>query len=177
MLNCQFSIDDLEEFFHYKNLLEKQLNMMGDGTQENPFKIKIDSSIGQFFSAKQLFKQGYPKFIKPHNCHTNSYKFAKFFNKDCEVLFGICHADIAFIHSVLKINDYILDFNYDLVMSENLYNHLFNFKVLNTIKSEDIKKYNSALENYVAENHLTITDGEVNACFYELVNQTHSKTE
>jgi len=170
MLENQLILDNLKEFTHHKKLLEKNFNMNGEGTIKNPFKLNINYGTGEFYNSHFLFSNSeYPKFVKPNNCHTNAYKFAKMFIGECQVLFGICETDHPFLHSVVKIKDFIVDFNYNLVMSENLYFSLFNFEVLNTINNKDIRKYNNTLVNAITTNNLLITDGEVNACFYELL--------
>jgi len=170
MLDYQLQLDNLSDFVHTKQSLEKNFKMQGEGTMDDPFKITTNYGAGEFYNAHFLFLNcEYPKFVRPNNCHTNSYKFAKMYLDKCEVLFGICQTDHSFLHSIVKVKDFIVDFNYNLVMSADLYFSLFNFEVLNTISNEDIKNNNKQLIDAITKNNILITDGEVNACFYELL--------
>jgi hypothetical protein len=47
---------------------------------------------------------------------------------------------------------------------------------LNKIKNVDIQKNDKNLIDYITANKILITDGEVNACFYELLEQIINKT-
>ena len=161
---------NINEYNKLKEKLIKNFYLSGKGDANSPFQLNSDIGSGSFYNAKLLFKDNkYPNFVKARNCHTNSYKFAKMYIGECEVLFGICHTSYSFLHSVVKIKDIILDFNYNLVMNEDLYYNLFNFEVLNTVKNSDIRTYNQPLIDALSKNNLTVTDGEVNACFYELL--------
>jgi len=161
---------NINEYNNLKETLIKNFYLSGKGDANSPFQLNSDIGSGSFYNAKLLFLDNkYPKFVKARNCHTNSYKFAKMYIGECDVLFGICHTGYSFLHSVVKINDVILDFNYNLVMSEDLYYNLFNFEVLNKVNNADIRTYNQPLIDALHKNNLTVTDGEVNACFYELI--------
>ena len=88
----------------------------------------------------------------------------------CEILSGICYRSYPFLHTVLLIDDYILDFNYDLIMAKDLYMDLFNFEVISKIKSEDVlanlKLFNGK-NKFVKENKITY--GDVCFCYYEML--------
>ena len=170
IINQQYD-DNLSEYLYYKNSLEKNFNLQGEGIINNPFRLSTNFANGKFYNAHLLFCDGkYPNFIKPNSCHTNSYKFAKMYIDNCSVLFGISSSDYPFLHSVIKIKDFIIDFNYNLVMSKDLYISLFNFEVLNEVFNTDIKANHNRLANKLQENNSKITDAEVNACYYEIIN-------
>jgi hypothetical protein len=112
----------------------------------------------------------YPNYIEKQCCHSNCYETVKQQTIKCEILSGICYRSYPFLHTVLLIDDYILDFNYDLIMSKDLYMDLFNFEVISKIKSEDVLanlKLFDGNNKFVKENKITY--GDVCFCYYELM--------
>ena len=111
-----------------------------------------------------------PSLFKKYQCHSNCFEFAVKTKRSCTILSGISFRNRSFLHSVLLMGEYILDFNYDLVMSKDLYIQLFNFEILNKVNSEDVQKYAYLFyggSKFFKENEVTY--GDVNFCFYELV--------
>ncbi len=159
-----------------KNYLEQNFGLTGNGVFLNPYHIESRNVNGKFFNAIDIFKdEKYPSFVQKNYCHSNSYEFAKRHDKPCKVLAGIAYKNkLSFLHSVVEVDGCILDFNYDLVMSKGLYFQLFNFKVLNEIRNEDIKVNASKLVDCYAGK---INYGELNYCFYELVNMMENNQE
>jgi len=71
------------------------------------------------------------------------------------------------------MDNYILDFNYDLLMTKELYCSLFNFEVLNVINGDDVKKYADKME---AINCDRLTNADVVFCFYDILNKLENNT-
>ena len=170
MLSCLVD-EEKNRFQGLKFKLVKKCNLTGKGTLQNPYHIQTNFGEGKFFNFYEYFKKGkIPSVFRKYDCHTNCFEFAVRSNKNCKILSGICFRNFSFLHSVLLIDDYILDFNYDLVMSKDLYVNLFNFEILNVVESEDIKKYVHMFyggSHFFKENKITY--GDVNYCFYELI--------
>lgn len=95
------------------------------------YRIKSKLGEGVFFDAHKLFADGqYPKWIKPNHCFSNSHLYILQTKLEATILSGIAFIGIPFLHSVLLIGDNIIDFNYDLVISKDLYFALTHLEVL-----------------------------------------------
>lgn len=166
-----FSVRDDEEYIKdVEKLFKKKFKLKGKGTKEDPITINANFGSGSFMHFSEFFNKEVPQFFKKNYCYQNAYEFAKQSKEKCKILSGIAFRDYPFLHSVILVNGYILDFNYNLAMSKNLYLNLFNFETLNQINGEDVKS-NKALFNknnkFLKENKIGY--GEVVFCFDELV--------
>lgn len=103
------------------------------------YNIKTKYGEGIFFDAHRLFVDGnYPQWITPKYCFSNSFFYVMRTGLDAKVESGIAYDKQPFLHSVVLIGDYIVDFNYDLVMEKNLYCALTHFEILEELESEKI---------------------------------------
>lgn len=129
-------------------------DLRGLGTKVRPYEISTKWGKGKFFNAHYLFQdQKYPKYIQKRMCFYNSLKFALDSDENkqdsCLVLSGISLFNAGpGLHSVIEKNGYIIDFNYDLVMSSELYKEVFRFEVLSELSSENLnEKYMPVIKN------------------------------
>lgn len=113
------------------------------------YKVKTILGDGLFFDAHRLYQDGkYPAYIKSGFCYGNAYAYVAKNNVKAKVVSGIAYLDKPFLHSVvLTGGGQVIDFNYNLVMSVDLYFKLFNFEVLAEIESKKIKETYNFLEN------------------------------
>ena len=109
-------------------------------------------------------------YFQKRYCFQNVYEFAARNENKSEILSGIAFRDYPFLHSVILVGDYILDFNYDLAMGKDLYFKMFNFEVLSRVDSDYVKE-NSYLiskdSKFLTSNRIAY--GDVAFCFEELV--------
>ena len=102
--------------------------------------IKSIFGEGEFYDARKMFLNGkYPKWINHGFCFSNSFYHLMMTGMKASIESGIAYKKKPFLHSVIAVGDYIVDFNYDLVISKNLYYALMHFEVLATLESEKIK--------------------------------------
>lgn len=171
MMSASLIQEEQNRFNSLKSKLVRRCNLTGQGTFENPYHIETDYGDGKFFHFNHSFKKGkVPSLFQKHQCHSNCFEFANKTKRHCTILSGISFRNYSFLHSVLLMGEYILDFNYDIVMSKDLYVELFNFDILNKVDSEDIKKYAYLFyggSKFFKENEITY--GDANFCFYEIV--------
>ncbi len=118
-------------------------SLKGVGVKNCPYEIETDFGSGSFYSAHECFAgEVFPKDIVQNQCFHNCYlSVIKGYFKDCQILSGIAYRGgegKPFLHSVLKVGNKILDFNYDICMDEELYISLFNFEILSLLDSETI---------------------------------------
>lgn len=146
-------------------------NCYGLKETNNTFSIHSSNYNGKFKDLHFMFKDyEYPDYILNQFCHKNCFEFALHSENNCSILSGISYRKESFIHSVILLNDYILDFNYDLMMTKELYFKLFNFEVLNVVRSEDLKEN----IDLIANSNQTLTGntytyGDINFCFNEVI--------
>lgn len=154
----------------YKSLLKKNANLSGSGTKQDPYHITTQFGSGNFLHSSNFLVGENLDYIKKRFCFQNVYEFAKRHSKKCEMLAGLAYRDYPFLHSVILVDDYVLDFNYDLAMSKDLYFKLFNFEVLNRVDSDYVKE-NMALINPDSKflKMGRIAYGDVVFCFEELI--------
>ena len=156
---------------NYKGSLKDKADLTGDGTKQNPYHISTEFGSGNFLHvSKFLDNDEILSILKKRYCFQNVYDFAKGCSKKCEILSGLAYRDYPFLHSVILLDDYILDFNYDLAMSKDLYFALFNFKIFNRVDSDFVKE-NMHLINpdskFLRINRIAY--GDVVFCFKELI--------
>ena len=141
-------------------------------------KYKLTSDFGEnvFFDARELFvDKKYPNYIEPYYCFNNSHLYILKTEKEAKVLSGISFVGKPFLHSVVLIGDYIVDFNYDLVMSKYLYCQLTSFEVLEELSSEKLLEYKDMLiEN---RNLLNMPAYLLNFAFDEVIENLKIKIE
>ena len=163
-------IDD-DESRIFEKVLRRKFNVKGSGEKNDPFCIKSYLGAGSFLHFNCFFALNKaPNYFVKRMCHQNAYEFAKKSPLKCEIISGICYRKFPFLHSVILVDDYILDFNYDLAMSKDLYLNLFNFEILSIVKSDDIKvnlKMFNKQSKFLAENEITY--GDVVFCYDELI--------
>lgn len=102
---------------------------------------KIQSYLGEgvFFDAHKLFDDGnYPKWIKPNHCFSNSHLHILQTGIKAKILSGIIFIGKPILHSVILVGDNIIDFNYNLVMSKDLYLNLTHFEILEELDYKQI---------------------------------------
>ena len=119
-------------------------DLKGVGVENCPYEISTDFGSGAFYGAHECFDGGvYPKDIVGFQCFNNCYiAITKGYIKDCQILSGIAYrgGEKSFLHSVIKLEDKILDFNYNMCMDMDLYVKLFNFEVLSELDSTTLMK-------------------------------------
>ena len=110
----------------------------------NMYRIETKFGEGTFFDARKLFEKGkYPAWVKPDFCYSNAYAHVMTEELKATVISGIGYVGSGkpFLHSaILTADGMIIDFNYNLVMSKELYYNLFNFEVLAWLDSDKIIK-------------------------------------
>lgn len=106
------------------------------------YSIVTDFGEGRFFDAHKLYGESgeYPKWVKPNNCFLNSHFYVMQNPTATKILSGIAYMKKPFLHSVVSAGDNILDFNYDLVISKDLYLALMNFEVLAEVDCGEIAR-------------------------------------
>ena len=103
---------------------------------------------GVFFDAHKLFVgKKYPPFIRSHYCYDNTRSTIAIFGKGAKILSGIVFIGKPFLHSVILFNDTIIDFNYDLVISKDLYFKLTHFEVLAKLNYEQLHRNHEIICN------------------------------
>lgn len=157
--------------FDYESLLKKNGDLSGKGTREDPYFINTNFGCGNFLLySKFLNANEDTSYIKKRYCFQNVYEFSKRCSKKCEIISGLAFRDYPFLHSVILLDDYVLDFNYNLAMSKDLYFKMFNFEVLTKVDSDYVKE-NAYLiskdSKFLTSNRIAY--GDVAFCFEELV--------
>lgn len=113
----------------------------------------IETSFGQgyFFPASKIFgKESTDSFVRDNSCHANSMTAAVILDEIAHdtnptVLTGVASIlDTTFLHSVYSIDldkgRFIVDYTYNLAMSEDLLKKFYNFKTLNETTVKNMKK-------------------------------------
>ncbi len=110
------------------------------------YKISSDFGEGVFFDAHKLFENGeYPRWIRPYYCFNNTHLYILTTGVDATILSGIAFIGKPFLHSVLLVDDNVIDFNYDLVISKDLYFKLTHFEVLAELTHEQLLENKSLI--------------------------------
>ncbi len=103
------------------------------------YSFKSELGEGIFFDAHKLFPENkYPKFIKQNYCFSNSHLYVLQTKLEATVLSGIAFMGKPFLHSVILVGGNIIDFNYHLVISKDLYFALTHFEVLAELDSKQL---------------------------------------
>lgn len=115
----------------------------GLGTIKHPFKIETEFGSGTFYDVRKGFeKNTYPQWIKQNYCYSNCLQFILLTKVKCKLLSGIGYLEKPFLHSVVLIGDKIIDFNYHIVMSKDLYFKLTKFECLAELDAQKIRESN-----------------------------------
>ncbi len=135
------------------------------------YEISSEFCDGTFFDAHKIFDSSeYPSFIKPHYCYDNTRRTIPLFGLKAKILSGIVFIGKPFLHSVILCNDKIIDYNYDLVMTKDLYFRLTHFEVLSELSFDQIRKNRGIISKMEGvESHI------FNFAFEELMRQERVK--
>ena len=143
-------VDDREERSALKELYYSSIvNVFkGCGTKDEPFEIETTFGDGICCDDSSLLSYKERQAYEHGNCFTNAYYLAASLTKAgyvCKQLSGIAYLDEPFLHSVVYIENedhepFILDFNYDMIMSYDLFVKFLIFEVLAETKGKDIVK-------------------------------------
>ena len=111
----------------------------GKGTAENPYRLKSYLGEGKCFNIKYIFNDKKCPF-KVGACFSNAFNMAGEMYKLPDVEHCDCVSGIALtmgkngwrriLHSVVEINDMVIDANLKMVISKDLYYKLFMFEEL-----------------------------------------------
>ena len=115
----------------------------GLGTIKHPFKIETEFGSGTVYDARKGFeKNTYPQWIRQNYCYSNCLQFVLLTKVKCKLLSGIAYLEEPFLHSIVLIGDKVIDFNYHIVMSKDLYFKLTKFECLAEIDAQKIRDTN-----------------------------------
>ena len=171
VLKFEGSKDYTQEYVQSSSVLKAMCGMQGKGTVDQPYCLYTPYGEGGFVDVicfmanKQM-----PEYIENNSCHRNCYRFASRQGDSCEAITGIYKLnDNAHLHSVIGVNGIVLDFNYKIAMTEDLYCKLFNFEIINRVSSEKIKQNAEFIYNNIESLGEEITYAEVLACYDEVL--------
>ena len=156
-------------------------SIKGTGKKYDPYYITTSVGSGSFYNAKEFFAdREYPKCIVKNECFNNCYmSVVKGYVKDCQILSGIAYRGEGgkpFLHSVLRVQEKIIDYNYDICMDEELYKPLFNFEILSEIDSKTIMEdYSNVKKFYSYLNNNGLTTMHAVFAWEDLVNLVNGK--
>lgn len=145
-------------FVNCKQSLKKHpyvKKLKGRGTADKPYKLSTIFGEGEFLDLHSIYKNGnIPDFIKKFYCFSNCMTYSMLLAKkeiDSTVLTGIAHYKTPFLHAVLlgwhDDRPQIFDFNYDLVMDQDLYMKLFSFEVLSKLDGQSLWENKDIIQN------------------------------
>lgn len=137
------------------------------------YKINTQYGSTEFYDAHRLFIGGrYPQWLKPGLCYSNCYTYALSSKTNSKVVSGIAFmGDTTFLHSVVVIADKVIDFNYNIVMSFEMYKKMFCFEILAELESKRIKDTNAWFElNYELLNSPDLQTYTLNFAHEDLLN-------
>lgn len=126
-------------------LVKNNMKVSGKGTDKEPYVLNTEFGEGKAFNIKYIFKDKHCP-LEVGNCFGNSFNMAsemiKLPNVDvCDCVSGIsltktnCN-NRSILHSVVELNNWVIDANLNLVISKNLYYKLFMFEELTRLKGE-----------------------------------------
>lgn len=130
------------------SLIKNEMEVSGKGTSDNPYVIKTEFGEGKVFHIKYIFKDKHCPFQKG-NCFSNAFNMAwemiKLSNvKVCDCVSGISLTKTtgrnrSILHSVVELNNWVIDANLGIVMSKELFYKLFMFEELERINGEQVE--------------------------------------
>lgn len=172
---------DTAENIKQKNPFIKSL--VGKGTKKEPYKITTTFGEGEFFDASAIIKKERLATIKKFYCFNNSFNFAMALAKngyDCQQLSGIAFiSNKPFLHSVInfKMNgkNYVLDLNYNLIISYQLYLKLFSFEVLAKNNGKTINEDLDLIFSKVKGIEEAVSDYDLAFAYEETMNEIKNK--
>jgi len=123
------------------------LEINGKGTVENCYTIKTPYGEGEVFNVKYLFKRNKCP-LKQGNCFSNSWQMASVVadltdNEVSDCVSGISliaqkEGPSSILHSIVETDRWVIDVNWGICMSKELYYKLFMFEELARIKGQRI---------------------------------------
>ena len=141
------------------------------------YEIETEFGKGQFFDSHRLFQDGkYPKWLVGGYCYSNCDGYVIHSNLNCQVISGIGFLEKPFLHSViLTKSNQVVDFNYNIVISADLYFKLLNFEILAKLASKRILENKELfLSNYKVFGK-DIQSWELNFAFDDAMKKIHKE--
>ena len=159
-INKLFSIQaEIYYIINKNNFLSKLINkarlrkmgvkISGEGRKNNPCIVECEFGKGKVFNVNDIFKSRKCPF-KVGACFSNSFNMiCEMKNlpkvKDCNCVSGICltrrdNRNRSILHSVVEINDMVIDVNLKMVISKDLYYNLFMFEELARISGDEAEE-------------------------------------
>lgn len=171
VLRFEGSVDYSEEYVLSRNVLKSTCALQGNGTVDKPYCLHTPFGEGGFVDVLYFMANNQiPKYIENNSCHRNCYRFASRQVDNCEAITGIYKlGENAQLHSVIGVNGVILDFNYKIAMTEDLYCALFNFEIINRVDNQKIKQNADFIYKNIKCLGTEITYAEVLACYDEVL--------
>lgn len=143
--------------------------LKGRGTVINPFYMETEFAKGYFFNVDFLFAKRKWTQIAVGTCFSNAYKTALGLSKNSienKILNGLSWFGYSVCHSINLVNDeWVIDYNFGVVMQKELYFKTFPFEVLDAIDGKEI------LNNYDQFKKYYISDFEKCFCYDVVANQ------
>ena len=149
----------LQNFFP-KSLINRSIirnsflikSFKGLGTHKSPYKIDGELGKGKIVNAHEFFtSKKYPEFIEKGHCFGNCFTMAQVLansKKESKILSGIMsNGNFSFLHSVLEVDKFIIDFNIDMAITKELYNSIFLFEPLVVLEGKQIYKDRDFIES------------------------------
>ena len=142
----------------------------------NYYTTTCDLGEGMFSDARKMFENEiYPQWIKHQYCFNNTHLYILKTKQKAKILSGISFVGKPFLHSVLLIDENIVDFNYDLVMSKDLYIKLTSFEILEVLDSKKLLENKDLIINN--RKHLNLPGCVLNFAFDEVVERLKTQKE
>ena len=177
LLKYDGSVDNYEDFLIAYKFLHKFCNLNGNGTIESPYIINTEFASGGFVDICHFMKnKQLPHYIENNACHKNCYLFAGL-TKTATAITGIYKLNKdSHLHSIVETNGVVLDFNWGIAMSKNLYVQLFNFEELNRVQGEKLAEDYEFINKNIKKLNYQITYAELLACYDEVLNDLKTET-
>lgn len=104
--------------------------------------VNTEYGNASFYDAKKMFNNNcYSDQIRKNFCFSNCLTLAKLIENETDIVCGLAFIDgKSFAHAVIQIKDFVVDFNYELIMSADLYYKFMNFEKVNIISSKQLKQ-------------------------------------
>ena len=172
LLKYRGSVDDLDKYVSSESFLQLFCGLSGDGFLTNPFTIHTEFASGGFIDLQDFMPNNtIPSYIENNACHKNSFIFAMQ-TKDADVLTGIYgykgNKNMN-LHSVVEIQGIVLDFNWKIAMTKELYLQLFNFEVLSQVSGKKLAEDYDTIVQGVELIGNKFTYAELLACYDDVL--------
>lgn len=146
--NINRSKNFLSKLINKLSLKKMGIKISGKGTKDEPYFVETPYGKGKFFNVNEIFKDKHCPF-EVGNCFANAFNMAgemiKLPNVEiCDCVSGISWhrkngVDSGMLHSVVELNNWIIDVNLGMVISKDLYRKLFLFEELCRISGDKIE--------------------------------------